>query len=378
MPVPSDDQGPTEGKGGTLVPIPGHLPTGRPAGALGGQLVGEVIDGRTLPVPAGLAPDRLRDPYATYLGKLKSPESKRTMTAALETVARLVSGVEPRRPRVRRPADDREFAPTFPWHLMRHGDAARVREALVARKAEPATVNKILAALRGVVRAAWLLELVSAEAYQRVAAVEGVSGSRLQAGRSLPRGELRDLTDACAADATPAGARDAAILAVLYGAGLRRDEAARLTCADYTLATGALRIRGKGDKERETYVRGGAQAALEAWLGHRGDEPGPVFLAVNKAKRIVRARQKDGTLRGLSAQAMRDALARRALAAAVPHFTPHDCRRSFAGDLLDAGADIALVQQLMGHASPRTTSNYDRRPKEARRRAVGLIDFPFR
>ncbi len=65
--------------------------------------------------------------------------------------------------------------------------------------------------------------------------------------------------------------------------------------------------------------------------------------------------------RTLTGEAIRQILARRTLAAGVGAISPHDLRRTYAGDLLDAGADLPAVQQLMGHASPSTTSRYDRR-----------------
>lgn len=65
--------------------------------------------------------------------------------------------------------------------------------------------------------------------------------------------------------------------------------------------------------------------------------------------------------RSITGEAVRQLLKRRALAAGVAAISPHDLRRSYAGDLLDAGADLPAVQQILGHASPATTSRYDRR-----------------
>jgi integrase len=80
----------------------------------------------------------------------------------------------------------------------------------------------------------------------------------------------------------------------------------------------------------------------------------------------------------VSTTSLQRMLAKRAEEAGIAPFTWHDMRRTAAGDLLDVGADIVTVQRLLGHADPRTTSRYDRRPEEAKRQAVAKLFVPYR
>jgi len=197
-----------------------------------------------------------------------------------------------------------------------------------------------------------------------------VKGSTLPKGRALSSGEIRALFEACAVG-KPGGARDAALIGTLYGAGLRRSESVALDLADYESSTGALAVRaGKGRKARFAYLPAGGCAAMDAWIEVRGDEPGPLLCPV----------RKDGlvTVRRMSSQAVLYALRKRQeMAPGVAPFSPHDLRRTFIGDLLDAGADLAAAQRLAGHAQVGTTARYDRRPEEMKRRAAELLHVPF-
>jgi site-specific recombinase XerD len=126
----------------------------------------------------------------------------------------------------------------------------------------------------------------------------------------------------------------------------------------------------KGGKERLAHVVNGAATALADWLLIRGNDQGPLFWPIRRGGHLKRGR--------LTAQAVYYILKARAAQAGVADLSPHDFRRTFVGDLLDAGADIATVQQLAGQANATSTARYDRRPEEARRKAAELLHVPYR
>lgn len=295
-------------------------------------------------------------PAAVYLSGLNTASSRRTMRAALDTIAGILS-------------DGQADSLSLPWHELRFQHAQAVR-AVLAERYKSATVNKLLAALRGALKASWRLGQMSAEDFHLAASVENVKGETLPAGRHIPPGELSALLDNCANDNSAGGIRDAAMIALLYSCGLRRDEVVGLDVGDFDIEAGELVIRGKGNKERLCHVVNGARAALADWLTIRGDDPGPMFHRIRKGGAI-----QDGRL---TTQAVYHVLKVRAEKAGVAELSPHDFRRSFVSDLLDAGADIATVAKMAGHANVQTTARYDRRPESAKRAAANLLHVPYR
>jgi integrase len=230
-------------------------------------------------------------------------------------------------------------------------------------------VNRFLAALRGVVRESWRLGYIDAEELRRVEDIGSVKATTLPTGRALSMAEIQKLIGACDR-ATPGGSRDAAILAILFGAGLRRSELVALELADYSRETGELVIRaGKGRKDRMAYATNGSARLLGEWLSHRGNAPGPLFVGENKVGGIG-----TGSLTPQAVYKMLGILAKRAGVAA---FSPHDLRRTFISELLDRGADLSAVQALAGHSSVTTTTRYDRRGERAKRKAAELLHVPI-
>ena len=155
----------------------------------------------------------------------------------------------------------------------------------------------------------------------------------------------------------------------MYAAGLRREEVVNLDVDSYDQETWQLIVFGKRSKERTAYLTNGAAAAISDWLTIRSSEPGALFLAINKGGRIIPGRMKT--------QSIYDMLARRAIQAKVKTFSPHVIRRSFVSDLLEAGADIAVVAKMAGHASVTTTARYDRHGEQAKAKAATLLHIPY-
>ncbi|MEK6751613.1 MAG: tyrosine-type recombinase/integrase [Chloroflexota bacterium] len=292
---------------------------------------------------------------AVYLTSMNSKVGRVSMRQALNVCAGLLSGN----------AD----AASFAWHELRFQHVTAIRTRL-NEKYKPASVNKMLAAVRGVLKAAWQLGQMSAEDYYKAASVKGVKNDTLPAGRELTQGEITALMSACEHDTTNAGARDAAIVGLMYSCGLRREEVVTLDLADYESESGRLVVRGKGNKERIAWLTGGAARAVADWLAVRGEDTGALFVAVNKSGRM--ASQKN-----MTPKTIYNMLAKRATEAGVKSFSPHDMRRTFVSDLLDAGADITTVSKMAGHSSVTTTSRYDRRPEEAKRKAASLLHVPY-
>ena len=315
-----------------------------------------------------------QNPAAVYLAST-SAGSRRTMAGALNTIAGMLGTPpayieelpsEDRRRRVKR-----EVTYLFcDWQDLRFQHTQAIRAQLAERYAAK-TANKMLSALRQVLFHCWQLELMSQEDFARAKNIKSIDGETLPAGRALGTGELRALMTQCTNDESPSGSRDAAIVAIMYSCGLRRAELVGLDLADYDAAAGTLKIRfAKRNKERLVPVVNGAAEALDDWLTVRGSDLGALFIPIRRGGHLQHGER-------LTTEAIWHMLTRRAVAAGIAHLSPHDMRRTFVSDLLDAGADIAVVQRLAGHSSVLTTSRYDRRGEVTKRKAAELLHVPY-
>jgi integrase/recombinase XerD len=231
-----------------------------------------------------------------------------------------------------------------------------------------ADVTAHLAGLReqGLASASAARAISAVRGLHRFAAREGLTGADVAAAvkppappKRLPKAlDVDQVTRLLAvADDTALGLRDKALLEFLYGTGARISEAVGAAVDDLDLAgEPAAVLHGKGGRTRLVPVGGYAKAALEAYLV-RGR---PALIAHGKGTPVVFLNARGGPLSRQSAWTiLRRAAAAAGLPVDGPHaVSPHTLRHSYATHLLDGGADVRVVQELLGHASVTTTQVY--------------------
>ncbi len=205
--------------------------------------------------------------------------------------------------------------------------------------------------------------LVAVRGFHRFLALEGETStdaaqgvSPPTPGRRLPKAistdEVTRLLDAAAVGDTPNSLRDRAILELMYGIGARVSEITGLDLDDVDLDTDTVRVLGKGDKERLLPIGRFAKEAVQAYLVRAR----PVFADAGTGTPALFLNQRGGRLSRQSVWNLIQTCGERA--GLGVHLSPHTLRHSFATHLLDGGADVRVVQELLGHASVTTTQIY--------------------
>jgi integrase/recombinase XerD len=170
--------------------------------------------------------------------------------------------------------------------------------------------------------------------------------------KALPLSEIERILEAAGAPGTTLALRDRALLEMLYGTGARISEAVGLDLDDLDVEQGTVLLRGKGGKQRMVPVGSYAQAALEAYLVRGRGE----LAAAGRGVPAMFLNARGGRLSRQSAWTVLVRAAERG--GVTAEVSPHTLRHSFATHLLDGGADVRVVQELLGHASVTTTQVY--------------------
>jgi site-specific recombinase XerD len=235
---------------------------------------------------------------------------------------------------------------------------------------EPLVLRRHLAALQrgGYARASLARKAAAARSLFRLLAEEGLVTDDPASGLGSPKHERR-LPKVLRPDqvvallrqpdtATPDGQRDRALLELLYASGARVSEVVGLDVDALDLGSATVRLHGKGSKDRIVPLGEPACRAIERYLGagrpvHAGatGHPPPALLLNARGMR-------------LGDRSARRAVEEHAAAAGLGHVTPHALRHSYATHLLEGGADLRSVQELLGHAALSTTQLYTHLSRE--------------
>ncbi|MCK1785818.1 tyrosine-type recombinase/integrase [Pseudomonas sp. TNT11] len=300
----------------------------------------------------------IRNPLTLYLTRL-APSSQLTMRYVLQDAADRLG------------FEDINLE-DIDWHLLQPEQVIALVAALREDGYAPNTSSLYVNAVRGVMNEAWRMSLISQEHLLKMRTVKAAPGTRLSQGRNLRRTLIREMMDVCAADPRPQGLRDAAVIGILYGSGMRKSESVNLDLAQINFDERSLRVIGKGNKELIKYAPGWAFAKLQAWLEFRREQlkegeqdDSFLFNRIRRGSHITRERITKHAIYYIARQ--------RGQQVGVK-IMPHDFRRSFITRVIEEH-DLSIAQKLAHHTNIQTTANYDVRDDNERRRAVERFDL---
>ena len=235
------------------------------------------------------------------------------------------------------------------------------------------SINTIMTALKGIAETCETMNVISADQAKAIRKIKQLRYYRIPAGRALSRDESKKLLSEPIANDMK-GARDKAIIALMIGCGLRREEVGNLLFEKIDFDRNSITLIGKGNKQRSVFFTPPVKALLLNWIKYRGQKEGYLFGKISRGKRVLRLNSPlhpnsvYEIIKSYWAKAS-DALSKNNNTT-PEKISPHDLRRTFATRLIASGTDIVLVQHLMGHASVTTTAKYDRRGEDEMQKAM--------
>ncbi|CAH7350937.1 Integrase [Vibrio chagasii] len=286
-------------------------------------------------------------PAVRYITSLASKASQSTMHYALLRIAKTLNY-----------SDYKDC----PWEELNVDAVNFILIKLREEQLSPKTINTYLTAVKQVCKNAWQDHLMPHDTYLRISTIKGERGGRVAKGRSLGNEEIRDLLGTCRDFTNPINIRDAAIISLARGCGLRRQEITLLTMESINLKTGLIIVRGKGNKERKLSIPNEIVPIVNKWVEYKESYiwknkiPEELFNPFHKTGKIL--------ARAITPMTIHNIFEERRKLAGLDKFSPHDLRRTFATKLLENDVEITDLQKMMGHSSVATTQIYDKRDDE--------------
>lgn len=276
-----------------------------------------------------------------HLASLRSKQSRLTRLSIFNNIARIFG------------ANDHT---SFDWLALKPIDINGIVAVLAYKRALlPTTVNSYISAIRSLFKTAYVNGLIDNETYQRIKSVENIKATRVTRNRkSASVEDIKALINHCESVNSAAGARDAAMIAVLASCGLRRAELASLNLSDFDAETGFFRVIGKGNKERMVPIPPTTISRILHWVDYyRGNSEGILFCRVRRHGFVP-----ENPTSPLSGNSIYEMLKQRTNELNKEQIRPHSLRRFCGTTLLNAGRDLVLVRDYLGHESISTTQIY--------------------
>ncbi len=290
-------------------------------------------------------------PCAVYLQRLAA-SGRRSMAAQLKQVAIRLNWTQ----------DVYECA----FHTLNYAQIESIKIAMVGEGKSFNTINHLLSAIKCINREAFIMGLINEQAYSKIQAIKRVSGTKRKF-EPPPQAEVKKLLSAIALETDPIAIRNAAIFAVLCGAGLRRSEVSNLLVEHFSSEQATLLVvKGKGNKDRQQPLADWVVNAINKWLLVRSNAKGYLFFGMGNQ---ITPHQ------GLSPNTIYWTVRKYTKTILDTLYAPHDFRRVYITQLLKQNVDLVTVCKLAGHASVATTQVYDYRDSEVARVAAQNLSF---
>ncbi|WP_326430461.1 site-specific integrase (plasmid) [Stutzerimonas frequens] len=301
----------------------------------------------TSTLPGSVSPQQMAQVLRDFMAGF-APSSRVTMRYALSRAARdLGLGAD-------------VAIDSLPWHTL---SAAALSELLYSWREDldTSTIRLYMHALRGVARACFIRGMMPADQFALIGEVKLPKGrNKAGRGRAVEAHYKDALLRDCMADERIQGVRDAALIALLFGSGIRRAEAANLLDENLDVDEGELRVKVKGGDFAVRYISAWSLPYLKAWRDvRRANEfhRGPFLCRVWKNGKLSNTAMKGRSLFYL--------LEERSKRAGLPFLVrPHDARRTLGTEMLTEHGEL-IAQKVLGHADLSTTRIYDKRADNA-------------
>lgn len=235
------------------------------------------------------------------------------------------------------------------------------------------SINTIMVALQGIAETCETMNVISTDQAKAIRKIKQLRYYRVPAGRALSHAESKELLKEPDANDMK-GVRDRAIIGLMIGCGLRREEIGNLLYENIDFNRNSIKLIGKGNKQRAVFFTVPVKALIMNWIQYRGIEDGYLFGKISRGKRVLRNSKPlhpnsiYNIIKDYWAKASNELSD--GGKGSPDKISPHDLRRTFATRLFANGTDIVLVQHLMGHASVTTTARYDRRGEDEMQKAM--------